>query len=146
MSLSAIIAQCVTQAETVSGIGVVHDHEVFVNTRAGLEANFMAAGVINCVEIDRARTPAQRFSNFRTERQHTLHFHFYYGASESTDTRATFRALVEATEAVFRNDYTLSGVATLAGPFTIEFDGYIEKGGALLHYAQAVFVVREDVS
>lgn len=146
MSLSAIIAQCVTYTETVSGIGVVRDHEMFVRDRKGLADNFMAGGVINCVEVDRVRTPASRSTNMRTERQHLLHFHIYYGLSESADTRTTFRTLCEAIEAVFRNEWQLNGNAKEAGPFEIEFDGYIEKCGVLMHYARGALVAREWVT
>lgn len=146
MSLSAIIAQCVTTTSGVSGIGVVRDHEMFINTRSALESNFVSSGVINCVEIDRERTGADRFSNFRTERQHAIHFHVYYGAQEGSSTRTTFRTLVENIEAAFRNEYRLNGNATLAGPFVVDFDGYIMKCDVLCHYARCTILVREDVS
>ena len=146
MSLQAIIDQCVTTTQSVSGIGVVRGHERFVNTRKGLETHFVHEGVINACEIDRASTPANRFSNMRTERAHELHFHFYYGLSEKDDTRLVFRAIVEEAEALFRNDYRLGGTAKLAGPFQIEIDAHIDKCGVLLHYVRASLVAKEELS
>lgn len=147
MSLSAILSQVVTLAGGISGIGVVRGYEMHVSSLEALRANFMSGGVVNALEIDRVRTQDQRFSNFRTRRSHTLHFHFYYGlVSGATTTRATFRAIVEAAHTVFKNDYRLSGNADLVGPFNVDQDGYIEKAGVLLHYAQCSLVAREDVS
>ena len=147
MSLTNILSQVGTLAAGISGIGVIRTYEMYVSTLDALKANFMSGGVINALEIDRIRTIDERFSNFRTRRHHTLHFHFYYGLSSgATSTRPAFRAIVEAAEAVFRNNYRLSDNADLAGPFNIDQDGYIDKAGVLLHYAQCSLVAREDVS
>jgi hypothetical protein len=146
MSLETILDACATLALTASGIGVVRDHEMFIKDQAGLRDHFMSGGVINALEIDRVSTPAERYANHRTQRSHLIHFHFYYGLSESDDTRPAFRALVEAVEAVFRAEYRLSETAQLAGPFNVEVDGYIEKCGMLLHYAQASLIAREELT
>lgn len=147
MSLSAILSEVGTLAAGISGVGVVRTYELYVSTLDALKANFMSGGVINALEIDRVRTIDDRFSNFRTRRDHTLHFHFYMGLSSGgTTTRTTFRTLVEAAHDVFKNDYRLDGNAVLAGPFNVDQDGYIEKAGVLLHYCQASLVAREDVS
>ena len=147
MSLSAILSELATQAATISGVGVIRTYELYVSSLDALKANFMSGGVINALEIDRVRTLDDRFSNYRTRRDHTIHFHFYMGLSDgATTTRTTFRTLVEAAHDVFKNNYRLNGNSVLAGPFQIDQDGYIEKCGVLLHYAQCSLVVREDVS
>lgn len=147
MSLTTILAEVATQAATISGVGVIRTYELYVSTLDALKSNFTSGGVINALEIDRVRTIDDRFSNFRTRRAHTLHFHFYYGLnSGGTATRPAFRAIVESAESVFRNNYRLGGQSDLCGPFNIDQDGYIDKAGALLHYAQCSMVVREDVS
>jgi hypothetical protein len=147
VSLSAILSEVGTLAATISGVGVIRTYELYVSTLDALKANFMSGGVINALEIDRVKTIDNRFSNYRTRRDHTLQLNFYYGLnSGGTSTRPTFRGIVESAESVFRNDYRLSGNAVLAGPFQIEQDGYIDKAGVLLHYCQCSLVAREDVS
>lgn len=146
MGLPEIIGHCVTLTGGVPGIGIIRDHEMFVKSREAVVEHFTVGGVINCVEIDRARSPAERMAAKRTKRNHVIHFHFYYGSFEDNDTRPTFRAIVEATELVFRNEFRFPGVSALAGPFSIEFDGFIDKAGMLLHYAQGALEVQEDVT
>jgi hypothetical protein len=146
MTLAAIIAECVTVAGTIPGIGVIHDHEYVTTQRTTLEANFMASGVINCLEIDRERTPASRRTNRQTEREHRIMFRFYYGAQEGASSRATFRTLVEAAEEVFRPIYNLNGLALKNGPFHVQLDAYIEKAGLILHYAEAAMDITELVT
>lgn len=147
MSLTNILSQVGTLAAGISGVGVIRTYEMYVSTLDALKSNFMSGGVVNCLEIDRIRTIDERFSNFRTRRHHTLHFHFYYGLSGgATSTRPAFRAIVESAEEIFRNNYRLSGNADLVGPFQVQQDGYIDKASVLLHYAQCELVAREDVS
>ena len=146
MSLAAIIAQCVTVAGDISGIGVIHNHEYVTSQRSTLEANFMTGGVINCLEIDRERTPARRRTNVQTEREHRIMFRFYYSAQEGDGSRATFRALVEAAEATFRPIYNLNGLALRNGPFEVQLDAYISKAGLTLHYAECAMDVVELVT
>jgi len=143
MSLAAIIAECVSVAGGIAGIGVIHDHEYVTSQRSTLEANFMTGGVINCLEIDRERTPARHRTNTQTERTHRIMFRFYYSAQEGEGSRATFRTLVEAAEAVFRPLYNLNGEALRNGPFEIVLDAYIQKAGLTLHYAEAAMDVIE---
>lgn len=143
MSLASIIAECVSVASGIAGIGVIHDHEFVTSQRSTLEANFMSGGVINCLEIDRERTPARHRTNQQTERQHRIMFRFYYSSQEGASSRATFRALVEAAEAVFRPLYNLNGEALRNGPFEIVLDAYISKAGLTLHYAEASMDVIE---
>ncbi|MCH9674533.1 MAG: hypothetical protein K0U93_24050 [Gammaproteobacteria bacterium] len=143
MSLETIIAECVSIAGTIPGIGVIHDHEVVVSNRKGLEDNFMSGGVINCLEIDRDSTPATRRTGRGTIRAHQIAFRFYHSLQEGLGSRATFRTLVETAEEVFRGQFNLNGVALESGPFSISIDAYIEKAGAPLHYAECAMPVKE---
>jgi hypothetical protein len=146
MSLAAIIAESVSVAATIPGIGVVHNHEFVTSQRSTLEANFMSGGVINCLEIDRERTPARHRTNRETERTHRIMFRFYFSAQEGEGSRATFRALVEAAEETFRPLYNLNGEALRNGPFEVQLDAYISKAGLTLHYAEGAMDVVELVT
>lgn len=146
MSLSSILAQCVTTAGTISGIGVVRDHEMLVTTLDQLKDNFMSGGIFNCLEIDRERTEARWLTNVETERTHLLKFRFYYGVQQGSSSRTAFRTLLEAAESTFRPLADLNGTALISSPFVIDLDGYIMKASALLHYGECSLRVQEVVS
>jgi len=145
MALNDIIDYCVTQALTVSGIGVVRDHERLVVDDKGIRDHFMAAGVINAVEITRRASRARALTNQGVERDHDIVFHVYYGLQESSATELIHRNLVESLFEKFRLDFRLGGNANRVEPLQVEFSGQIEKAGKLLHYATCILPVQEDI-
>lgn len=145
MALQDIIDYCVSQTLTAPGVGIVRGYEDLITSHDQIEADAIAAGVINYVEIVRESTPSIYFANARNQRDHNINFHFYTGLNTPSISRPAHVALVEAVVEVFRNDFRLGGTAVKAEPLAITFDGHIEKFGATLHYALGVLMAREDL-
>ena len=145
-TLEEIIDYCVARTLTLPESAIVRNYRIHLSDIPAFEANFVTAGVVNAVEVNRRATPAQWLAGQRAQRLHQIIFHVYYGVSDSgSASTVTHRELVEAIYDLFYNDYRLGGNATRVWPISVEFDDHIELiGSYFVHYATLVMQVQTD--
>src|SRR3990172_1080001 len=118
MSLANIRTQIKTILDGVSGIGIVHDYDRYVNDWNKLLSLFKPTtqAKINGWVITRTATPAQWSAIARRHRVHSFLIRGFYSHDDASASEITFQALIESIYEAFEDNETLTGTCETTSP------------------------------
>lgn len=118
MSLGEIREQIKTVLGSVSGIGIVHDHDRFTtNNQKMLDYFKDASGRINTCMFRREKMSKKTITiGQNKERIHVFAIRVIMGLNEAQDTGTIFDDLLDSVEKVFDSKQTLNGTCRSLSP------------------------------
>ena len=141
MSEATIRAQIKALAETISGIGQVHDYKRHSRSIATWLALVRSSGTVNAVIISRRKTEAERLTMPFIKRSHHFELVFIHDIDDENASEKTFQAMLESAFDTFKSQQTLNDTCINVDPLQIvAVDEDDFQTGTLYHVAECLLI------